>query len=63
MDYDTDFEQAEDMAVWNSVLWCVRLTLILFWIWIWEAGCDTHYQAEEGTFSHVLVLGLKHLHI
>lgn len=63
MDYDTDFEEVENMAVCNNVLWCVRLTLISLWIWMWEAACDTHYQAEEGKFSRALVLGLKHLHI
>ncbi|XP_040887460.1 ephrin type-A receptor 1 [Toxotes jaculatrix] len=35
------------MAVCNSRLWPVWPILILLWIWTWEAGCDTQYQAEE----------------
>ncbi|XP_075943295.1 ephrin type-A receptor 3 isoform X1 [Anarhichas minor] len=35
------------MAVCNTMLRCVWPTLILMWIWMWEAGCDIQYQAEE----------------
>ena len=48
------------MAVSNTTLFtprCVWPTLILLWILLWEAGCDTQYQAEEGecfTFNYFI---------
>ncbi|XP_068569755.1 tyrosine-protein kinase receptor UFO isoform X2 [Cebidichthys violaceus] len=35
------------MAVCNATRRCVWPTLILLWMWTWEAGCDVQYQAEE----------------
>uniref|UniRef100_A0A3Q3RAW9 receptor protein-tyrosine kinase n=1 Tax=Monopterus albus TaxID=43700 RepID=A0A3Q3RAW9_MONAL len=37
------------MSVYKRVLWCVWAALTL---WIWEAGCDTDYQAEEVEIYH-----------
>lgn len=54
VDYETLFQQAEDMTVCNSVLWAVWPTSVLLWMWIWEAKCEVKYQAEEGECSGVL---------
>ncbi|XP_034712606.1 tyrosine-protein kinase receptor TYRO3 isoform X2 [Etheostoma cragini] len=35
------------MAGCNSTPWRGWPTLILLWVWMWEAGCDIQYQAEE----------------
>ncbi|XP_034413433.1 tyrosine-protein kinase receptor TYRO3 isoform X2 [Cyclopterus lumpus] len=40
------------MSACHTTLWCVRPTLILLWIWMWEAGCDIQYQAEEVEIFH-----------
>lgn len=49
------------MALCNNVLGCVRLTLVLLWICIQGAGCDTLYQAEEGEFSAITVAVRVHI--
>ncbi|XP_029311072.1 ephrin type-A receptor 3 isoform X2 [Cottoperca gobio] len=36
----------------NTILWCVWPSLIVLWIWMWEAGCDIQYQAEEVEIFH-----------
>ncbi|KAF3697469.1 Tyrosine-protein kinase receptor TYRO3 [Channa argus] len=40
------------MSFYNSVSWSVRPTLIFLWLWMWEAGCDPAYQAEEVEIFH-----------
>lgn len=49
----THLKPAGNMAVGNLVLRRVWPPLILFWICLWEVGCDDQHQAEEGESSGV----------
>ncbi|KAK5876193.1 hypothetical protein CesoFtcFv8_027188 [Champsocephalus esox] len=43
------------MAVSNTTLFtprCVWPTLLILWILLWEASCETQYQAEEAEIFH-----------